>query len=78
MTNRTFTVKAFSEWSGISVRKIRDLLKEESNPLPHFRVRGQILIRYDEYLDWLENYRVQPVRSNEEIDKITSKLLQKS
>ncbi|MFI5342040.1 MAG: helix-turn-helix domain-containing protein [Candidatus Methylomirabilales bacterium] len=53
-------LKALSQYSSISVRKLRDLLKEPLRPLPCYRVDGKILVRRSDFDRWMEAYRYTP------------------
>jgi Helix-turn-helix domain len=48
---------ALSEYSGLSVRKLRDHLSDPVHPLPHYRVGGKVLVRRSEFDAWLAGYR---------------------
>jgi hypothetical protein len=48
---------ALSEYSGLSVRKLRDHLSDPVHPLPHYRVKGKLLVRRSEFDAWLAVYR---------------------
>jgi len=51
------SVKALAGYSGLSVRKLRDLLADPGHPLPHYRIGGRILVRRSEYDAWTLRYR---------------------
>ena len=48
---------ALSEYSGLSVRKLRDHLNDPVRPLPHYLVGGKVLVRRSEFDAWLAVYR---------------------
>jgi hypothetical protein len=50
-------IRGCSERTSLGVGTIRDYLKGP-NPIPHFKLKGKILIRRSEFDDWLEQYRV--------------------
>ncbi len=50
-------LKALRKCCSISVRKLRDLLKDPLRPLPCYRVDGKILVRWSEFQCWMEAYR---------------------
>ena len=66
-------LKALARNGGVSVRALRDRLKDPLHPLPHFRVGGKILVRWDEYLNWLESYRVD----SEDLGKVVENIMGK-
>lgn len=51
------SLKALSGYSGLSVRKLRELLADPGHPLPHYRVGGKILVRCSEYDRWVARHR---------------------
>jgi len=51
------SLRALAGYSGLSVRKLRDLLTDPGHPLPHYRVGGKILVRRSEYDAWAARYR---------------------
>lgn len=52
-------LKRWSERSSKSVRWLRPYLKEDHPDFcPHFRTGGKIYIRWSEYLEWFERFRV--------------------
>ncbi len=50
-------LKALAEYSGLSVRKLRDLLNDAARPLPHYRIGGKILVRRSDFDAWMAGYR---------------------
>ena len=48
---------ALSTYSGLSRRRLSDLLKDPFHPLPHYRIGGKILVRRGEYDAWALHYR---------------------
>jgi len=49
-------LKALSSYSSCSVRWLRDRLIDDRNPLPHFRIEGKILVKVDEFDQWMMNF----------------------
>ena len=48
-----------ADYSGLSVRTLRDCLTDSARPLPHYRLgdRGKIVVRVSEFDEWLSAYR---------------------
>jgi hypothetical protein len=60
-------LKALSHYSGISVRKLRDYVKDPDCPLPCFRMTGLILVKRSDFDRWMEeNFKLK----ERDIDKI--------
>ena len=53
------SLKALAGYSGLSVRKLRDLLDDPARPLSHYRIGGKILVRRSEFDAWMVAYRQQ-------------------
>lgn len=51
------TVKGLAGYSGLSTRKLRDLLTDPQHPLPCYRVGGKILVRRSEFDRWIGAFR---------------------
>ncbi len=51
------SLRALASYSGLSLRRLRDLLRDPLHPLPHYRIGGKILVKRDEYDAWAHRYR---------------------
>jgi excisionase family DNA binding protein len=51
-------LKELSQYSGLSLRKLRQHLTDPVHPLPHYRVGGKILVRQSDFDAWMNNFRV--------------------
>lgn len=49
-------LKALADYSGLSVRKLREHLEDPRHPLPCYRVGGKILVRRSEFDAWISAY----------------------
>jgi excisionase family DNA binding protein len=56
-------IKTLSRYSGISVRKIKDLIRHPDYPLPAYKVGGSIKIKKSEFETWLNKFRLTPEKS---------------
>jgi excisionase family DNA binding protein len=65
-------LKPLAAYSGLSVRKLRDLIADPTHPLPCFRVGGKILVRRSEFDAWIAAYRHHPAA---DVDRIVSDVL---
>ena len=59
-TDRLLDLKGLSEYSSLGVPTLRDYLRSEG--LPHFKLKGKILVRLSDFNDWLESFRVDAKR----------------
>jgi hypothetical protein len=51
------SLRSLSSYSGLSIRRLRDLLRDPQHALPHYRIGGKLLIRRGEYDQWAAAYR---------------------
>ena len=66
-------LKALADYSGLSVRTLRDYLADLLHPLPCYRVGGKILVRRSEFDAWIARYRQL---GSADVDRIVSEALQ--
>jgi hypothetical protein len=66
------SLRALAGYSGLSVRKLRDLCNDPAHPLPCYRVGGKILVRRSEYDAWVARYRQV---GDPDLDRIVSETL---
>lgn len=62
-TDRYLDLKGLARLTCISVRTLRDDLKDPEHPLPHFRKNGKVYVLWSEVAAWMEYYRVEQVSS---------------
>jgi hypothetical protein len=68
-----FTISALSAYSGLGCRFLRQSLKSQDNPLPHFRINNKvIIISRDDFSKWIQHFRVD--RQNEVDEAVKSTL----
>ena len=74
-SDKYMKLKDLSIYSGISVRKLRDLIKDLVNPLPCFRMDGVILVKKSEFDIWMErNFRLRQRDIDQIVDEVVSEL----
>lgn len=56
--------KTCSEWSSLSLRTIRDLLKAPDDPIPHYKIGGRVLIHWPEFKEWLATYKTRGLNNS--------------
>ena len=54
-----FTLKMLAAYSSSSIRWLRARLTDSTNPLPHYRIEGKILVRRGDFDQWLAAHRVE-------------------
>ena len=68
-----FDLKKLAAYSSCSVRWLRDRLADRNNPLPHYRVEGKILVKVEEFEQWMAQYRQD--RSTDELEDVVNGVL---
>jgi hypothetical protein len=66
-------LRRLAEYSGLSVRRLRDYLHDPVAPLPHFRIGGKILVRRTDYDGWASRFRSNVKAS---VDRVVDDLIQ--
>lgn len=66
-------LKALSVYSGLSRRRLHELLKDPVRPLPHYRIGGKVLVRRGEYDTWALHYRRV---GDPEVERVVAETLQ--
>ncbi len=66
------SLRALASYSGLSIRRLRDLLTDPAHPLPHYRIGGKIVVRRSEYDAWVTRYRQL---GNAEVDQVVTEAL---
>ena len=55
--DKYYDIKGLSEYSSLGVGTLRDYLKGPDS-IPHFKLKGKILVKESEFDRWLEQFRV--------------------
>lgn len=64
-------LKALDRRVCVSVRSLRNHLKDPEHPLPAYRLGGKILVRWPEFVSWMETYhKLNPETQEEKIARI--------
>ena len=59
-TNETYLdLKTLSSRTCLSVRTLRDYLRDGYHPLSHYKLAGKILVSWQEFQRWLSRYKVE-------------------
>lgn len=53
-----FNLRTLATYSSCSVRWLRDRLVDRAHPLPHHRVEGKLLVKKEDFDQWIKAYRV--------------------
>jgi hypothetical protein len=67
-------LKTLSIKSCLSVRTLRNLLANPERPLPAFHVGGKLLVRWEEFCEWMENFRRKPRQIEDRFNNIVEEL----
>lgn len=58
LTPGYFDLQALAAYSSCSVRWLRDRLADRTHPLPYHRVEGKLLVRREDFDQWITHYRI--------------------
>jgi hypothetical protein len=56
-TDKYFDLRGLAEYSSLAVPTLRDYLRG-LDPIPHYKLKGKVLVKQSEFDRWLENFRV--------------------
>lgn len=70
-TDRLLDLRSLSKHSSLGVPTLRDYLRSEG--LPHFKLKGKILIRLSEFDKWLESFRVD---TKQDLDQLVNNVIE--
>mgnify|MGYP000104790941 CR=1 FL=1 len=70
-------LRALAVYSSSSVRWLRDRINDTTAPLPYHRVGGKILIRKEDFDDWISRFRTTHAATGLEtlVDDVMADLL---
>ena len=57
--DRYFDLKHLAAYASLGVPTLREYLRGQDG-LPHYKLRGKILVRRSEFDKWLQGFRVDP------------------
>lgn len=57
LADQYFTLRSLAAYSGLSIRTLRDYLKQAGDPLPCYRPGGKLLVKRSEFDRWMSGYR---------------------
>ena len=66
-------LRRLAAYSGLSVRRLRDYLRDPVTPIPHDRIGGKIVVRRSEFDVWVSLFRAD-VRNT--VDRVVDDLVQ--
>ena len=63
-TRQLLSLQQVAEWLLLSKRTVRELVRSHADPLPAFRVGGQLRFDHTEVIRWLERRRIKSEVNN--------------
>ena len=65
-------LKTIAVYSSCSVRWLRARLVDRTHPLPHHRIEGKLLVKKEDFDQWIDAYRVcqQPQEVNRIVEEV--------
>lgn len=74
MTPEYLSLAHLAQYSSLSLKTLRRFLSDPVNPLPHLRLLRKILVRRQEFDDWMERFKV--LRPGVDLDALVDGVLQ--
>ena len=68
------SLRALAVYSDMSVRTLRNYLTHVTNPIPHYRMDGKILVRRSEFDAWMVSFRVRRASLDDLVDDVMESL----
>jgi hypothetical protein len=62
-------LRKLSEYSSYSVSRIRRWLTDSVCPLPHYIIGGKILVKVDDFDNWITNFK-RGIETKKDVDAI--------
>lgn len=53
-----FTLRTLASYASCSVRWLRARLVDAYDPLPHFKIGGKVLVKREDFDQWINTHRV--------------------
>jgi hypothetical protein len=52
------SLSAMAKATNLSTKTLRNYLSDPIHPLPHYRLGGKVIVRWSDFLSWLQRYKV--------------------
>ena len=63
-------LRGLAAYSSLGVSTLRGYMKARRRPLPHYRMRGKVMVKRDEFDRWMLQWRVEAGAAPGEIDRL--------
>lgn len=67
-------LKTLSKRSCMSVRSLRDDLKDPEHPLPYFRKGGKVYVSWCEFKEWMARFRQEAEDLDKKVEDAVNRL----
>ena len=67
-------LKELSKYTSLSVRTLKDYLRDETDPIPSYRFKRKILVKKSEFDCWLKKHQTKNDRISHIVDEALSDL----
>ena len=68
-------VRTLSRYSGISCRKLKNLIRHQEYPLPAYKIDGCIRIKKSEFEAWLNQFRLAHENGDKVVEDIVNDII---
>lgn len=66
-------LRRLAEYSNLAVPTLRDYLRG-LNPIPHFKLKGKVLVKQSEFDRWIESFRVDASKLEKVVNDVLNSL----
>jgi len=72
------SLRGLAEYSGLSVRTLRGLIRRAVAPLPYYQIANKILVRRGEFDIWMRQFRrcTKTAGDRSELDRLVDQMLE--
>jgi hypothetical protein len=72
-TDQYFDLRGLAEYSSLAVPTLRDYLRG-LNPIPHYKLKGKVLVKQSEFDRWIEHFRVDASKLEKVVEDVLNSL----
>jgi hypothetical protein len=66
------SIAALAKASSLSAKTLRAYLSDPAHPLPYYRPGGKIIVRWSEFLSWVQRYKA---RAEVDVDAVVQEIV---
>ena len=71
-TDKYLDLKSLAEYSSLSVRTLREYLKDDEDPITSYKPRRKILVKQSEFDGWMKRRQTAGTRMDAIVEEVVS------